>query len=274
MKMLTLTPYVASLRVYEPSICFEEEHLLIWSKVLSSKTSFVEESKQALIRIIQDQLQDFKSDGAHFLDYKGESFVAPWSTVVRCWAAFNDFKFTLPPSVIKFFIPQTIKDSINGTIDIVEDKVSHILTSNWNIPPRWFALFSPDERSWGVNEGGHFTIMRTAIANAKRRCTFTHKTVLGVFGEGAVEREVAELIAWLEIFDPKSIVELDYGGLATYLNNQLIESGEVGLDADTSIEDVTSSIAGLASGNGAIAGRGYERLVSRWRRVSMLESAT
>ena len=135
-------------------------------------------------------------------------------------------------------------------------------------------MFSPDERLRGVNEDGYFTIMRTAIANAKSRCTFTHQAVLGAFGEGAVEGEVAELLAWLEIFDPKSIVELDYGGLATYLNKQLIESGEVGLDADTSIEDVTSSIAGLASGDGALAGRGYERLVSRWRRVSALESAT
>jgi hypothetical protein len=85
---------------------------------------------------------------------------------------------------------------------------------------------------------------------------------------------VAELLAWLEIFNNKSIVELDYGGLAIYLNNQLVESGEVGLEADTSIEDVTTSIAGLASADGALAGRGYERLVARWRRVSSLESAT
>jgi hypothetical protein len=98
--------------------------------------------------------------------------------------------------------------------------------------------------------------------------------VLGAFGQGAVEGEVAELLAWLEIFDGKSIVELDYGGLATYLNKQLIDNGEVGLDADTSVEDVTSSIAGLASGDGALAGRGYERLVSRWRKVSALETAT
>ena len=69
-------------------------------------------------------------------------------------------------------------------------------------------------------------------------------------------------------------MELDYGGLATYLNKQLIENGEVGLDADSSVEDVTTSIAGLASGDGALAGRGYERLVSRWRRVSVLETAT
>jgi hypothetical protein len=98
--------------------------------------------------------------------------------------------------------------------------------------------------------------------------------VLSAFGSGQVEGEVADLIDWLEIFDTASIVELDYGGLAIYLNNLLIENGEVGLDADTSIEDVNSSIAGLASGDGSLAGRGYERLVSRWRKVAALESAT
>jgi hypothetical protein len=77
----------------------------------------------------------------------------------------------------------------------------------------------------------------------------------------------------MEIFDNSSIVELDYGGLAIYLNNLLIKNGDTGLEADTSIEDVNTSIAGLASGDGALAGRGYERLVSRWRKVASLESA-
>jgi hypothetical protein len=70
------------------------------------------------------------------------------------------------------------------------------------------------------------------------------------------------------------MIELDYGGLATYLNKLLIENGELGLEADTSVEDVSSSIAGLATGDGDLAGRGYERLVARWRRVSALESAS
>ena len=268
------TPYVASLRVYEPIDSFEAADQLRWSQIAITSPTGWDEQVRSLKRSITNEPPNLKPDGAHVLEHEGKRYIAPWSTAARCWAALDDFKYTLPPSVIKFFIPQTIEDSINSTIDIVEDKVSHILTSTWNIPPRWFALFSPDERLRGVNEDGHFTIMRTAIANAKSRCTFTHQAVLGAFGEGAVEGEVAELLAWLEIFDPKSIVELDYGGLATYLNKQLIESGEVGLDADTSIEDVTSSIAGLASGDGALAGRGYERLVSRWRRVSALESAT
>ena len=268
------TPYVASLRIYEPIDSFSTFDQLRWSQIAITSPTGWDEQVRSLKRSITNEPPNLKPDGAHVLEHEGKRYIAPWSTAARCWAALDDFKYTLPPSVIKFFIPQTIEDSINSTIDIVEDKVSHILTSTWNIPPRWFALFSPDERLRGVNEDGHFTIMRTAIANAKSRCTFTHRAVLGAFGEGAVEGEVAELLDWLEIFDPKSIVELDYGGLATYLNNQLIESGQVGLDADTSIEDVTSSIAGLASGDGALAGRGYERLVSRWRRVSALESAT
>jgi hypothetical protein len=268
------TPYVASLRIYEPIDSFAAADQLRWSQIVITSPTSWDEQKRALTRTINNEPPALKLDGAHVLDHEGKRYVAPWSTAARCWAALDDFKYTLPTDVVKFFVPQTIEDSIRSTTEIVEDKVSHILTSTWNIPPRWFALFSPDESLRGVNEDGHFTISRTAISNAKSRCTFTHQAVLGAFGEGAVEGEVAELLAWLEIFDPKSIVELDYGGLATYLNNQLIEHGEVGLEADTSIEDVTSSIAGLASGDGALAGRGYERLVSRWRRVSALESAT
>jgi hypothetical protein len=69
-------------------------------------------------------------------------------------------------------------------------------------------------------------------------------------------------------------VECDYGGLAIYLNKSLKEQGESGLDADTSIEDVHLSIEGLANGDGAKAGVGYERLMARWGRVAAYERAT
>ena len=82
-----------------------------------------------------------------------------------------------------------------------------------------------------------------------------------------------ELEDWLDLFHPQSLIELDYGGLANYLDKALRESGESGLDADTSIEDVLSSLAGLAAGDGSLAGQGYERLVSRWRKVAAYESA-
>ena len=268
------TPYVASLRIYEPIDSFDGKDQLNWSQIdITTRTGF-EEQKRALTRVIRNEPLSIKLDGAHILDYEGKRYVAPWSTATRCWAALDDFKYMLPPDVVKFFVPQALEDSIVSSTEMVEDKVSHILTSTWNIPPRWFALFSPDERLRGQNADGLFTILRTGISNAKQRATLTHEVVLGAFGSGPIEGEIADLQSWLKIFDKKSIVELDYGGLATYLNNLLIKNGQAGLDADTSIEDVTSSITSLAAGDGALAGRGYERLVSRWRKVEALESAT
>ena len=68
-------------------------------------------------------------------------------------------------------------------------------------------------------------------------------------------------------------MECDYGGLASYLNRSLTEQGQPGLEADTSVEDVARSLAWLAAGDGALAGQGYERLVTRWRRVAAFEQA-
>jgi hypothetical protein len=125
----------------------------------------------------------------------------------------------------------------------------------------------------GVDTNGHYTLMRARIADAKARCQVAHETVRRAFGPGPVEGEIEELEDWLDLFHPQSFVELDYGGLANYLDRALRESGESGLDADSSIEDVLSSLAGLAAGDGSLAGQGYERLVSRWRKVAAYESA-
>jgi hypothetical protein len=100
-----------------------------------------------------------------------------------------------------------------------------------------------------------------------------HETVVGAFGVGPVEQEIENLLEWLEIFHPESLVELDYGGLAGYLSQALTNEGEDGLAADTSIEDVLLSLEGLAEGDGAVAGQGYERLVRRWRSVQAYETA-
>ena len=268
------TPYVASLRIYEPADIFEIKNQLWWAEVLKTSHTVLDEQHLALIRLVRNEMYAFKTDGAYILDIGSSRYVAPWSTTTRCWTALDDFKSSLPTSLIPFFIPQKLEESIKLSGEIVEDKVSHINTSTWSIPPRWFALFSPEDRLRGKNKDGAFTILRTSIVNARQRATFTHQSVLNAFGVGPIEVEIKDLIKWLEIFDIRSIVELDYGGLATYLNNHLVLNGELGLEADTSVEDVASSIAGLASGDGALASRGYERLVSRWRKVAAMESAT
>ncbi|MBM3656590.1 MAG: hypothetical protein FJW91_06560 [Actinobacteria bacterium] len=267
------TPYVASLRVYEPIDSFELNDQARWKEIKITESTGYEEQLRALKRtIISDSLM-VRGDGAHIIDHDGKRYVAPWSTARRVWAALEDFKSSLPISVIPFFIPPSMEEAIREKGEVPENKVPHILTETWMIPPRWFSLFDPEERLRGANNGVPFTIARTELELAKKRCINAHMAVRKAFGPGPAEEEIIQLLNWLNVFDPRSKVELDYGGLAVYLDKLLRESGEDGLNADSSIEDVHHSIAGLSAGDGVMAGEGYERLVSRWRRVSSLEQA-
>ena len=262
------TPYVASLRIYEPLSAFEAADRLRWDAVdlFESKTA---EPRDALVRVTSLQLPSQRPDGAHILDLDGMRYVSPWSTSVRTWASLTDFKSSVPSTVVPFFVSNSFEEALQDSIDFTTSKVPHIISQTWIIPPRWFALFETHERLRGHDNDGAYVISRTEISKAIGRAKTTHNAVRSAFGEGPVEQEILDLIDWLEMFHPKSIVELDYGGLADYLELSLAEEG--GLEADTSIEDIQSSIAGLAVGDGALAGRGYERLVTRWRKVAAFE---
>ena len=227
----------------------------------------------AIRRIVVPESPALRPDGAHVLDIEGVRYVSPWATAARCWAAIEEFKTTLPSTVSSLFIPQGLEEVITSGVDLAEEKVPHILTETWIIPPRWFSLFSADERVRGRDAHGSFTVIRTSLANAKARSEKSHAVVQSAFGNGQVEQEIEQLGNWLEMFHPQSFLELDYGGLAGYLEISLISEGEEGLEADSSVEDVQDSLAGLASGDATAAGRGYERLVTRWRKVASFEHA-
>ncbi len=267
------TPYVASLRIYEPLSAFEPADRLRWQSIELNAASFILEEELALRRLVFPEPPSGRPDGVHILEVDGERYVSPWATATRCWAALDNFKDSLPSTVVPFFVSPAIEDVITAGVDLLEDKVPHILTETWVIPPRWFLLFEPQERKRGEDANGLYTVARTTVALAKERAQSAHETVVSAFGEGPVEQDLENLLAWLEMFHPKSYVELDYGGLAMYLDKSLRDNGEDGLSADTSIEDVLHSLTGLASANGMIAGQGYERLMSRWRQVQARESA-
>lgn len=269
----TPTPYVASLRVYEPIDSFKPSDQARWRQLKSRESSSYQEQIEALRRTIIPGVSVTKSDGAHILIHDGSTYVAPWSTAVRCWTALEDFKSSLPNTVASLFLTSNQESSIRFDGESLGGRVPHILTETWLIPPRWFALFEPAERLRGVSDTRVFSIARTDLALAKNRCMNAHMAVRRTFGPGPVEEEVVQLLNWLNVFDSRSIVELDYGGLAGYLEKTLRDEGEDGINADSSIEDVQQSISGLAAGDGAMAGEGYERLVMRWRRISALEQA-
>ena len=267
------TPYVASLRIYEPLAAFESVDQIRWQSIDAAADTRAEEQALALRRLVFPEPPAVRPDGAHVLDINDQRYVSPWSTATRCWAALDDFKDSLPSSITPFFVPPSLEEVITTGVDLLEDRVPHIITETWVIPPRWFSLFTPEERVRGENEDGPFCFARTTMAKARERATRSHEIVLGAFGDGPVEQEIENLLDWLELFDQNSLVELDYGGLASYLDVALRAQGKDGLTDDSSIEDVAFSLSGLEAADGAVAGEGYERLVSRWRSVQAFESA-
>ena len=268
------TPYVASLRIYEPLSSFDSLDRLRWQSIDANTDTRKEEQALALRRLVFPEPPAGRPDGAHVLDINEIRYVSPWSTATRCWAALDNFKDSLPSTVVPYFVSPAMEEVITAGVDLLEDKVPHILNETWIIPPRWFILFAPEERTRGTNADGLYCRAVTTIANAKQRCDGAHDAVLNAFGDGPVEQELENLLAWLEMFHPESLVELDYGGLANYMDKALRESGEDGLESDSSIEDVTHSVAGLAASDGMMAGVGYQRLMSRWRLVQAYEQAS
>ncbi|HET6214795.1 MAG TPA: hypothetical protein VFE14_18150, partial [Micromonosporaceae bacterium] len=67
-----------------------------------------------------------------------------------------------------------------------------------------------------------------------------------------------------EDFHPRSVLELDYGGLVELLSDDTLRE-------DDSPGLVAAGLAGLAGGDADSASEAYETLVARWRTVQLME---
>ena len=134
---------------------------------------------------------------------------------------------------------------------------SHILTSAWHVPVRWFAAFEPSEKQIYETEEGPRIRFRTNIDKARRRIVEALEILnkLAVFVGPA--QELGQVLDWLEPFPDGSMVELDYGEVAT-----LFDPDE--LIFDDSCEQVRESLDALDTGDMMRAGECYGRVVTRW----------
>lgn len=134
---------------------------------------------------------------------------------------------------------------------------SHILTSAWHVPVRWFAAFDPSEKEVYDGPEGPRLRFRTDIEKARTRVQRAYEvlTKLAVF-VGPAE-ELNHVLVWLEPFPDGSMVELDYAEVS-----ELFDPQE--LVFDDSCEQVRQSIDALEAGDMMSAGECYGRVVTRW----------
>jgi len=140
----------------------------------------------------------------------------------------------------------------------------HEQVSTWGVPLRWFVFVDLDERELSVRPGHRVLRYRTEISRARRRAHRAVSVLRRALGDVPITEAVEEGARWLEDFHPRSVVELDYGGLVELL-------GDDALRADDSPGLVASGLAGLAGEDAESATAAYEQLVARWRVVQLME---
>ena len=134
---------------------------------------------------------------------------------------------------------------------------SHVLTSAWHVPVRWFTAFDPSQKQIYEAPNGMRLRFRSDVDESRRRVNRAYEIIekLGVF-PGPAE-ELGQLGEWLEPFPSGSMVELDYSDVS-----ELFEAED--LVFDNSCELVQESLDALENGDMMRAGESYGRVVSRW----------
>jgi hypothetical protein len=105
------------------------------------------------------------------------------------------------------------------------------------------------------------------MVQARRRTARGLRVLKDSLEEGPMIEGLVDVGRWLEEFHPRSMVELDYGGLVHAIGVDVLAE-------DRSAADVAEGLSALRDGDSARAGEAYERLTERWRRVRELQYAS
>jgi len=239
---------------------------------------------------------------AYVLVVDGAPLICPLRTELRCWRAATELAALLPAEVASAVLPEAEVDRAASEHEkwLAEhpELQAHILTSRWAVPVRWFLLVRPNERQLrlggpptaaeaGASTGGSATgggpgstaghalpatevgrslLYRTAMADARRRMARSLAVLRRAFDTETVAETVEPLGRWLEEFHPRSVVELDYGGLVDLRSDEELR-------ADDSPGDLAVALAALAAGDLPTATEAYGRVIERWRIPHRVESA-
>lgn len=273
-----IVPYAAYLRVYEPLAAFPEPERGHWERYArrTDRPTYQDELRRSLADLVPTPpvpVPVHESGDAFVLETDGVVCVCPWRTRLRGWQALPEAAGEFPPSVLDAMLPPVLRQQAARDYERWlarnPDARPWIRTATWQVPIKWFVLVADDEREYDRGTaGGAAPVLRyrTPMVQARRRVARGLRALKDTVEEGPLVDGLTDVGRWLEEFHPRSLVELDYGGLVHALS-----AGD--LEQDHSAADVAEGIEALRRGDGRAAGEAYGRLVERWRSVRDLRSA-
>ncbi len=188
--------------------------------------------------------------------WHGIDFVCPRNAWLRMIEGALAFTATYPRIAL---IDEDERESFKRELAELRgpNRRSHILTSPWHVPLRWFGAFSPSEREIYDRPDGLGIRYRTNLGDAIDRVGWAIRVLDGAgFAEPVID-QVRDLERWLAEFPAGSMLELDYDTVAAHFSD-----GE--LTFDESASDVRESLEALERGDSVASRTAYARVASRW----------
>ena len=209
-------------------------------------------------------------DDAFVIDRDGVRYVCPRNPRLRMLEGLLAFRHAYGDSAASALVPEEVADRAAAELDRIHDRFpgvkSHILTSPFAIPLRWFAAFSPGERLVEGVEGALTIRYRTSLSEALQRLRRAANVIEEAGFDDAIVEQVGDVVRWLEEFPRDALVELDYGGVVDLFD-------DTDLVLDESAAEVAASLDALARGDFEAAGEHYGVAASRWAHAHALAYA-
>jgi hypothetical protein len=272
--------FAAYLRVYETLSAFDRQQQQYWRRYVRDgrvvtpddgpgrqRTAVLEALGAGWTRL------DDLPDEAYVLEGDDTLLVCPWNLRVRVAEAALNARDGVPAVLADAFVPpalaglaQKIVSDWRSGARVLEHGTprQHEQISTWSVPLRWFVLIDAEEREFSVEKGHRVLRYRTEISKARRRAHRALSVLRRSVGDVPISEAVEESARWLEEFHPRSVVELDYGGLTSILSDNALAE-------DDSPSLVATGLQGLSKGDADAATSAYEELVERWRAIQLLE---
>jgi hypothetical protein len=251
----------AELRVYQPLEAFPAQEQAAWERYIVAgaphpvRPRYADLATPAGLGFIHPTGED----AAHVKLVDGAYYVCPERTRLRVLAGLLAFRDAAPFEGAEAFVPdgeaRRARRQLGRMRRRSPGQVASIMQSPWHVPVRWVVLFDDEERRLDEAGGRHrlsyLTTTRRAVRRAERAVPILRHTELGPIAE-----LIVELHQWLSVFDPRSLLELDYHGLC-----DLMTWDE--MDDDHSARDIAEALKALAAEEFTRSAELYQTALSR-----------
>lgn len=251
----------AELRVFQPLEAFTLEEQARWERyiVAGAPRSLRARYRDHATRTGLGFIEPVDEDGASFKVVEGAYYVCPWRTRLRVLTGVLAFRDGPPFEGAEAFVTRAEARRASRELHRLRRRnpaeSATIMQSPWHVPVRWFVLFDDEERRIREIGGRHhlsyLTTTRKAIRRAERAVPVLRGSELG-----SIADLIVDMHRWLGRFDPRSLIELDYGGLC-----QLVTWDE--MDDDHSARDVRDALKALSAGEFPRSAELYQAALSR-----------